>query len=827
VANPSIDAAMPALLRALETGNAVLIAPPGTGKTTKVPLACLDAGIADRIVVLQPRRIAARMAAAFVARELGETLGDRVGYRVRFDRATSERTRLEFATEGIMVRRLMGGNQGSDPGLVVLDEFHERHLDSELVLNILRWRQRAGRPAPRLLVMSATLDTEPVREFLDAATVEVEGRLHPVEIQHRTPSRRRRDDLGAQVITALAELIASGQLGRDAPPGHALVFLPGVREIEDVRKRCASLGDHGMTVCVLHGRLDPETQDLALDPSLARKVVLATNVAETSLTIEGVRVVLDSGLARIAAYDPARGHESLELRPISRASAAQRAGRAGRTGPGLCIRLYARADHDRRPAFERPEITRLDLASFRLAVAGAGFNDATGLEWFEAPPAARYESAEALVRGLGAIDEGGRLTKVGDEMIRYPLHPRLARLVVEGGARGITTEAATAAALLSQGHRGPRPTELADMDFLDAVDTEAPKRRGPVARARDQIARLTRSASPRSEAPERALRMSLLAAHPDRVGQVRRDADGRETIAFADGGSARVGPRAGVRPPDWIVALEVRSIREGTHTRTTVHGACTIDPGWLVDLFPERIVDRTETRFDPQAEQVHEHSALCFGQLTLETTPRPPTDSLAAARVLAKAIRGLGLGRVVDSAAYEQLRARLAFASQFDASIRPIDDEGVDAWLERTCEGWSRLSELRALDLLGFLEREFSASAGSLDRVAPRHVSLGGGRRVRVEYTAGESPRIGGRIQHFFGSSDGPRIVHGDIAIVMHLKAPNDRDVQVTRDLAGFWERHYPALRKQLMRRYPKHDWPENPRTATPPPLRRSNRRRR
>jgi ATP-dependent helicase HrpB len=476
-----IGSILPAVLDAAVRGNVVIEAPPGAGKTTVVPLALLEHGGlgTGEILVLQPRRLAARLSAERTASLLGERVGGRVGYRVRFEQAGGERTRLWFLTEGVLLRRLREDPELRGVDAVILDEFHERHLEGDLALSLLRRleRRRADSGAVlRLLAMSATLDAEPVARFLAATRLRTEGRSYPVEVEYRSP-RSRQDELPLErrVAAAVRELIERGLIGSTAAqPGHTLVFLPGAREIQACAQACAQLAETaGLEVATLHGQLSRELQDRAVGKSDRSKLILSTNVAETSITIDGVVAVIDSGLARVADFDPSSSLPRLSLVPISRASATQRAGRAGRTRAGVCIRLYSRHDHDTRPEQQLPEIRRLELAGAVLELAAAGVYQPDAFEWFEAPSSAALSVARELLRSLGAIEADGRLTERGRMMLRVPLHPRLARLLVAGVEAGVGEQAATAAALLAERplrRSGGPPARTTDADILDELE---------------------------------------------------------------------------------------------------------------------------------------------------------------------------------------------------------------------------------------------------------------------------------------------------------------------------------------------------------------------
>ncbi len=856
------------LRRALDSAsNVVIEAPPGAGKTTVVPLILLEHADshadAGELIVLQPRRLAARLAALRVAELLGEPVGERVGYQVRFEQARSARTRILFVTEGVLLRRLRDDPELTRVSAVVLDEFHERHLDGDLALALVRRLQQTTRPDLRVLAMSATLDGEPVASFLDAVRLRSEGRTYPVEIEYRPPRSRVGElPLERQIAQAVHELSERGVIGRAAAePGHVLVFLPGVREIRATSEACAAIAERaGLEILPLHGELPREQQDRAVRSGARAKLILATNVAETSITIDGVVAVIDSGLARVAGFDSTTGLPRLSLAPISRASAAQRAGRAGRTRPGVCVRLYGQHDHDHRPEYDLPEVRRLDLAGPLLELASAGVLDPAGFPWFEAPPAAALGLARELLVRLGALDDEGALTDIGRAMLRYPVHPRLARLLVEGVRRGVGSLAARAAALLGERpllrssgpiDRGPaQHVRQTDADLLDEIDLLERIDRGgrapdvvdrsvlrAVERSTMQLSRIVDSAGggPRNEvvggrvAREAALRQALLAAHPDRVAKIRREGD-RHVLVFAFGGSAELGPESGVRQAEWAIALRSEERREGTRRRALVRSACAIEPDWLLDLFPEAITDETELRFDPQLERVVGVSSLRYGKLAIESSPMAKLPSERAAELLFEAARKAGPARFAPEGALERLRLRVAAlagrlagpSAANPEELPKLDDAALEQQLRTLCEGRSSFAELAQADLLGSVRGWLAAhpllAGRSLERLAPEHMTLPGGRRLEIHYESDRPPWVASRLQDFFGMVEGPKLFDGRVPVVLHLQAPNKHDVAVTSDLSGFWKSHYPEIRKQLMRRYPRHDWPEDPIRATPPP---------
>jgi ATP-dependent helicase HrpB len=831
-----IDAVLPEVVAAArERGVAVLVAPPGAGKTTRVPGALLDAGvIAGEVVVLQPRRLAARLAASRVAAERGGELGGEVGYEVRFDRRAGPGTRIRFVTEGVLTRRLLADPTLRGVGCVIIDEFHERHLDGDLALSLVA-RLRARRPELRLIVMSATLDAEPVAAFLDGAPIiRSEGRTFPLAIEHvEQPDDR---PLGRQVAATVRRVV------QDGLDGDVLVFLPGAAEIrrcEDDLAEVAALFD--LAVLPLYGDLPVEDQDRAVRPASRRKVILATNVAETSVTIDGVVCVIDSGLARIARHSPWTGLPSLQVEPVSRASCAQRAGRAGRTRPGRVIRLFTRHDHDTRRAFELPEIARSDLAGAALELYGAGLAGLGALRWFEPPPAPAAAAAEELVARLGAVERGA-ITALGRRMLRFPVHPRLARIVCEAEARGVAEPACAIAALLGARElrlerRGPRaeariasPSDLIDdldalldarrhglrpdrlrRDGLDAATASA------VDRVASQLARAARDerSGPRDhDAVDCELRIAILTGFADRVG--KRRAPRSPEIVFAGGGSGTLAASSAVIDAELVVAVDVADTSaRGQASRVQIRRASAIEASWLLDLYLDRIAERDELVWNAARQRVERVVQLTYDGLAIDEqrdVESARRAGPAAAAVLAREALAAGIEQFVDADALAKWRARVAFVARLAPSsgLTAPTDDALAQVIARACEGAISFDELRKLGLLDLLDAQLGEHRALVDRLAPTHLKLPR-RRVPIHYELDQPPWIASRMQDFFGLARAPVVGDGRVPLVLHLLAPNQRPVQVTTDLPGFWIKHYPALRKQLMRRYPKHAWPENP----------------
>ncbi|HEX9050610.1 MAG TPA: ATP-dependent helicase C-terminal domain-containing protein [Anaeromyxobacter sp.] len=878
-----IDPLLPEIVAALREARSVVVeAPPGAGKTTRVPRALHEAGLAGggEIVVLEPRRLAARLAARRVAEELGERPGETVGWQVRFEEVAGPRTRIRYVTEGLLTRRLLGAPTLPGVGAVVLDEFHERHLQGDLALALLRRLQRGARPDLRLVAMSATLDAAPVARYLGARALRSEGRRFEVAIEHLSPEDAARPD-------RLEDLVARAvrRVLREAPEGDVLVFLPGAAEIRRAREALAPFADAtAVDVVPLHGDLPPDEQDRAVRPGPRRKVILSTNVAETSVTIVGVTAVVDSGLARIASHSPWSGLPTLEVRKISRASAAQRAGRAGRTGPGRALRLYTRHDHDARPEFDVPEVLREDLSETFLALASLGALD--GFEWFEAPPPAAAEAARTLLLRLGAIDAGGAPTEVGRRVLKVPGHPRQSRLVVEAASRAAADEGALVAALLGERDLRDRraleggalpatgPSDLLELAhvFEEAARARfAPERLrrmgvSPAAaqavdRARRQLAGVARSlrapiATPtatstgrsplspgqrpggegREEgagpmgttATEHAILLATLAAYPDRVA--RRRAPGSGEIVLAGGGSARLDPASVVREAPLLVAVDAEERRgdrrppgaRSAEARVRIASAVTQE--MLLDLFPDALRYDEALAWNAQAERVDATERLLYGDLVLEETRAPRADPGKVAAVLFAEASARGPRAFAPEGELDRVVARLAFAAAHapDAGLSPPSEADLSEALRELCAGRRSFAELREADLpAALLARQDPRGRGALERLAPERITLPGGRSARIHYEAGKPPWVESRLQDFFGMAAGPSVAGGRVPLVLHLLAPNQRAVQVTTDLAGFWDRHYPSIRRELMRRYPRHAWPEDPRTAAAPAPRR------
>jgi ATP-dependent helicase HrpB len=661
----------------------------------------------------------------------------------------------------------------SDPalkgvGAVVLDEFHERHLESDLALALLNRLQRT-RPDLRIIVMSATLDTSQVAEYLGGCPVlRSHGRLFEVSILHLPYSAK---SLEAQLTDALELLIA------EQPSGDVLAFLPGAAEIRRAMRESQTVARQAnLLVLPLHGDLSPAEQDRAIMPAQQRKVILATNVAESSVTVEGVTAVIDSGLARIATYSQWTGLPTLHLGRVSKASATQRAGRAGRTAPGRVLRLYGIEDYQRRPEHDAPEIARSDLSQLCLALRAMRIGE---LDWLDAPPEAAWQSAEALLDRLGATEERVH------QLARYPLHPRLSRILIAALERGVGEDGCVAAAQLGSGARSEKN------DLLTAVDADQDYR------TRQQVEQLRRIARPARQAEHNddALLMSVLAGFPDRVARRRAG----NQVLLSTGGSAEV---AGDPPRyEFMVAVDAEDRKD--KPLPLIRMTARIEPEWLIELFPDHVREKSGVEWNRLGERVEAVSALLYDDLVIQESRGAAPDAETAAELLAQKALEAGIDRFIDREAVDEFVARVQFAG-----FEPAD---IPQALKDLCLGLRSFGELKnaAANMVSLLEQTMVARR--LELTAPVRIRLPNGRQTKVHYEAGKPPWIASRLQDFFGMRETPRIGPGQTPVVVHLLAPNQRAVQTTADLAGFWERLYPQVRRELMRRYPRHSWPERP----------------
>ncbi|EGV30016.1 ATP-dependent helicase HrpB [Thiorhodococcus drewsii AZ1] len=820
-----IDAVLPALDEALSRGHALLQAPTGSGKSTGVPLRLMGSNWlgGQRILMLEPRRPAARMTAARMASVLGEPLGERVGYQVRFDRRIGPRTRIEVVTEGILTRRIQSDPALEGVGLLIFDEFHERNLTSDLGLTLALDAATNLRPDLKLLVMSATLDAEPVARLLGGApTLRGEGRSFPVEIRYA--DRQPDPDPVAAVLAGIRHALRTED-------GDILVFLPGAREIDRCVEQLKDAVDSTTSILPLHGSLPTQAQDLALLPSTpdTRRVIVATDIAETSVTIQGVRVVVDSGLTRKPRFDPGSGLERLVTEPVPIASADQRAGRAGRVAPGICYRLWTRAQEHGRPAHRTPEILQSDLAPLVVELALWGVKDPNALAWLDPPPASAWEQAVALLKDLGILDARDALTRLGRAMAPLPLHPRLAAMLLGAAPQARQTAADLCALLTERDPMTYRPDQgrQSDLDLrLRALQQGRAKvrisgmdanRLGAIERVSRQLLGLIKDASPNLSEPSgiRSPGALLALAYPDRIAQRREGSDDRYLLASGGGAVLPRDDALAVHPYLVVAALDARG-RDGR-----IQLALPIDASELRTLFDSRI-DRTQEIFwDSTRDAVVARETEQLGAIQLASRPLALNDGEATVRLLLERIREQPERAFAWTDSARQIQARVGLMRQIDQNgdWPDLSLEGLlerlDEWLAPWIVGRSRLTEIQRLDLSEILLSQLSwEQRQRLDREAPRTLTTPAGNQRPLDYVSGEVPVLAVPLQELFGLEDTPRLCNGRVPVLLHLLSPARRPIQVTQDLAGFWARGYAEVRKELRGRYPKHQWPEDPTEA-------------
>jgi ATP-dependent helicase HrpB len=722
------------------------------------------------------------MAARRVADEMSEPLGETVGYRVRFEDVGGPKTKLWYLTEGVLTRRLLADADLREVRLVVLDEFHERHLETDLALTLLRDLQKR-RQDLRLLIMSATLSDDLSAALGNLPLIKAPGKLFPVSIRY-TPHFSA--PLEEQVVSAVSKALAETRKG-------VLVFLPGAAEIRKAITACEPIARQvGAKLFPLHGDLTPEEQDQAVAPSATRKIICSTNVAESSVTIEGIEAVIDSGLARVLTHSPWSGLSRLNIEKISQSSAIQRAGRAGRTSAGIAIRLYPESDFVRRPHHLPPEILRADLSETMLLLAAHGIAW-DRLQWLDQPSTDMLTHARDLLVKLTALDTQGNVTRPGSQMAEWPLHPRLARFVFAAAEMGAKREACDLAARLSEGRpRFDQRSHASDIDALLAADLPYNARR-----LRQQLLDQVRISS-RAKPDPHALEKALLLAFPDRVARKRGD-----RLLLSNGTSAQL-DRNSFAHGEFMVAIEVDD-RDGQAPLVRI--ASAIEPDWLLELFPDRVETREELAWNREAERVEQRNQLRYEKLVIDESSGPPRDAQAAAEFLAGKAIEAGPERFADAEELGKLIRRVQFASTYLKDAIPEDLQS--AALRELARGCSSFAEMRAASLLDVLQTLLPMRR--IDEIAPTHVQLPSGRRARIDYHDGRPPTVASRLQDFFGMKQTPTVARGEVPLVVELLAPNRRPVQVTTDLVSFWKNLYPQLRKELSRRYPRHSWPENP----------------
>jgi ATP-dependent helicase HrpB len=846
-----IDDLLPGLLDAIRSDQTVIVkAAPGAGKTTRIPPALLDA-VAGTILVLEPRRLAARMSAERVAEEMDESCGTTVGFHIRFEQKASAATRIKFITEGMFLRYLQADPTLRSVGCIILDEFHERHIHSDVALALTRHLQATERPDLKLVIMSATLDLPLLEEALPGARVfESEGRAFPVEVRYMPPLANE----NRERVTCVA---ARDLIRNTSDTGHILVFLPGAAEIRRVAEMLAAETDPGaVEILELRAEIPFAEQRRVFVENGRRKIILSTNVAETSLTIPGVTAVVDTGVAKVPGYAGWSGLPTLDLRSVSRSSCVQRAGRAGRTAPGVAVRLYQKSDFETRPQQEKPEIERSDLAQIVLDLLVA--TNALGLDnvsqistlpWLTPPPAAMVAAAEKTLCMLGALDDSGRLSPTGRRLAEWPIHPRLARVVFESAKLGIGRQGALAAALLAEGmllRRGTEADTFADSDLFLQMELALQARRKSYQerRTRDQIdpAKLRRiqdlasalstgfpqNHSRSDDAPldEPALTRALLCAFPDRVAQVRRrhqtQTFSRIELNLCQGGGAILAPASVVQKQDLLIALEADDspTQGNASTSTVIRVASAISADRLLDDPAGLIRESNAYTWDDKAERIRGTSRILYGNLVIDESPldcrTPEAEELLRRTLLTTWPKPFDDNEPI---AFFQARATLLRPRKPDLNLPDFLDESLADFCAFIARGKVSYREVLAEDLEQYIAAYVDPVAyAQLEREFPRSLRIGGGRQTKVHYVEGQPPWIASRLQDFLGTTETPLLASGTLGVVVHLLAPNGQALQVTQDLRGFWDRDYPVLRKEYMRRYPRHFWPEDPLRASPPP---------
>lgn len=810
-----IDAVLPDLLATLEAHNTALLqAPTGSGKTTRVPPALLGAGWrgSRRILMLEPRRLAARAAAEFMARERGERAGETIGYRTRLDTRVSGATRIEVVTEGILTRMIQTDPELGDCAAIIFDEFHERSLHADLGLALARDSQQSLRPDLRLLVMSATLDTTAVAGLLDQAPViESTGRSHPVTVHYRHCPRQRRwtAHAAATVRRALAE-----------ERGSVLVFLPGAGEIRAVARMLEDALPDDTRLCRLHGQLAPGEQDAAIEPAPPgqRKVVLASAIAESSLTIEGIRVVVDAGRQRQAAFDPNSGMSRLVTERVSRASAEQRRGRAGRIEPGVCYRLWSKGEQATLAAHTPPEILRADLAPLVLELALWGVDRPDGLTWLDPPPAAHWQQAVDILSDLGAVDAAGKITAHGRHMLDVGLHPRLAHMVIRGREMKVGRLAAELAAVLSE--RDPLgPDHGSDLSERIRALRDHNPRSGRVQRTR-QLARQIENRAIRKgqtgSASEQDIGRLVALAWPDRIARARPGMRGRFVLRNGRGAFLpEDDPLAGTA---WLAVAEL----DGRAREARIFLAAAVDRADIEADQAARIEDLESADWDERRGKVVVWRQRRLGALVLEQTEAGPPGRPAIEAGLLAAVRRKGLGSLPWTDSARQWRARVGLLHELWPEDWPeIDDEwlleNLETWLAPFLAGMQRWADVQAMDLQAALDHLLNpADRTALNQLAPSRIEIPTGRRVRLDYAAEGGPVLATKLQSVFGWSESPRIADGRVPVVLHLLSPAGRPLAVTADLASFWQNAYAEVRRDMRGRYPRHPWPDDPLGAAP-----------
>ncbi len=802
-----IDEALPALVSALAAGtNAVLVAPPGAGKTTRVPLVLLDQDWRGdgKIIVLEPRRIAARAAADRMASVLREKTGETVGLRVRLGSKIGPKTRIEVVTEGVFARMVLDDPELTGVAAVLFDEFHERSLDGDLGLALALDAQSGLRPDLRILVMSATLDGARVAGLLgDAPVIESLGRSFPVDTRHipRDARARIEEEATAVIRRSLAE-----------EGGSALVFLPGQAEIRRTAERLRDVVNTATDIVELHGGLDAREQDRAIRPADAgrRKIVLATSIAETSITIEGVRIVIDTGLARVPVFEPATGLTRLETVRASRAEGDQRRGRAGRTEPGVCYRMWEEAATASLPAFRTPEILAADLSGLVLDLAAWGVTDASSLRWLDPPPAPAIAEARKLLTDLGALDADGRITPRGQNIRKLPLPPRLAAMLVDAAGEGAAQRACEIAVVLVERGLGGDGTDVAHR--MNQFRRDKSRRAEDARRLAENWAREAERLNPPTANADHSAGALLARAYPDRIAQARGK-PGEFRLANGRGASVEAADALAREP--FLAVADIAGAAGSARIRL----AAALSREEIEEMFADSITTRDEVTFDPKAAALRARAVKRLGALVLSDAPLPAPRNDEAALALAKGIAGIGVARLPWTKSIAQWRERVGFLRRAEGDPWPdLSDEALAGtvvdWLAPYLSGKTALSEIGAGDLDAALKSLLPYDLQRrMDKEAPTHFTAPTGSSLAVDYSGAE-PSIAVRVQELFGLDKHPSLASGRVPLVLELLSPAHRPIQVTRDLPGFWAGSWRDVRAEMRGRYPRHPWPEDPRVA-------------
>ncbi|MGH8505816.1 MAG: ATP-dependent helicase HrpB [Stenotrophobium sp.] len=814
---PVLDA-LPALKRALaQDGRAVLAAPPGSGKTTVVPLALLDEAWlrGNSILMLEPRRVAARAAAARMAWLLGEPVGQTVGYQVRHEKKRSAQTRIEVITEGLLTRRLQADPELPGVGLVIFDEFHERSLDADLGLALTLDARANLNPALRLLVMSATLDTQRVARLLGAApVVESGGKLFPVDIRYKPV---RADEFN-DVSVANAVLAALGET-----EGDILAFLPGGREIRHAQQRLEQRLTGRVRVLPLYGELSSAEQDAALRPTHdgVRKVILATNIAQTSLTVEGVNTVVDGGYVRVARFDFGSGSNRLDTQRISRASAEQRAGRAGRLGPGVCYRLWSQDINGSLAAHDTPEILAADLSRFALELAAWGVDDPATLALLDAPAAVSWRYARELLRALGALTETGRITAHGRELVRLPATPRRAHMLLLAKKNGLAPLAAWTAALLEEREGGAGGADLeSGLEAVFAGRAE-PALTRRVRDAASQMLRVLGEESPAvSRLPSPEIGRVISWAYPERIARRRQGQPG--VYLCADGGEARLPASDALAQSEWLAIAHWSVDAGGRSAARKIRQAASLGEAVLLRDHAQRLCETAKVGWDPQREAVLAEQQKTLDAIVIEQRPLREPQPEAVRTAMIAGLRSLGLQALPWTDAARQWQARVSSLRAWrpDQHWPEVADDallaGLEDWLGPFLDGVSRRDHLARLDLASLLNSRLDyGQQQKLAQLAPTHLPVPSGSRIALTYSMdGAPPVLAVKLQELFGLADTPAVNEGRQPVLIHMLSPGQRPVAVTQDLAGFWARGYADVKKDMKGRYPRHPWPDDPLAA-------------